>query len=518
MKKAFMILLLNITMSFAQDGFTLLTTVHGEKEGDAYSVVDAVGDVNGDGFDDFIVGGSSGEYVKLYFGGSPFDTLDCVRFVQGTWRRVSASGCGKGDLNGDGYNDFVINTTYFVDDHRVEIYYGGKDKKIYDNPDLVITNNGWYYGFSGRAINGDLNRDGYDDLIISAPSDDYDAHGRVYIYFGGKDMDTECDVFLEGKEPLDMFGRSVSIIGDTNGDGYDDLLIGASQELTGDRPGKAYLLYGGNDIGFNNSVEFVGTDSIKGDYGMFVSGLGDINGDGFKDFGIVSGNFVDIFSGKTLKKIFRITSIMQYWYPLNIIGGYDLNKDGYDDFIISYAHGEDQYAGGIALYLGSNKFDTVAALTLSGKTKNSYFGNNLAIGGDINNDGLPEIFVGENGELTQNGTIGTGTVYIYTYGKLNGIEESHISTLTDYIINQNYPNPFNPSTVISYSIPSAGYITLKVYDMLGRKVATLVDEYKQPGSYSYLFLTDNFQLSSGVYFYIITAGKYTQCRKMILLK
>ncbi len=500
MKTIHLILILFCVELYAQDGLTLLTTVHGEKAGDAFSFVDAIGDVNGDGFDDFIVGGSSGEYVKLYFGGSPFDTLDCLRFVKGTWRRVSASGCGKGDLNGDGYNDFVINTAYFVDDYRVEIYYGGKDKKIYDNPDLTITNNGWYYGFRGRAINGDLNGDGYDDLVISAPMDDYDAHGRVYIYYGDKEMDTECDVFLEGKEPFDMFGSSVSNVGDANGDGYDDLLIGAPQELAGGRPGKAYLLYGGNDIGFNNSVEFVGTDSIKGDYGMFVSGLGDINGDGFMDFGIASWDYVDIFLGKAdfdINKVF----LRYYGDEYVFIGGLnDINNDKYDDYVIT--------SSTLKVYLGKTIPDTIPRINPS------FWGRPVLSLGDINGDNKKEIAVGYS-----YGESPIGLVNIYMYDKLNSIKDTNNTNLIgDYKLTQNYPNPFNPSTVISYNIPSAGYVTLKIYDILGRKVATLVDEYKQPGSYSHLFLTKNFNLSSGVYFYIITAGKYTQSRKMILLK
>ncbi|MBI1938280.1 MAG: FG-GAP repeat protein, partial [Ignavibacteriales bacterium] len=258
MKKIFAILFLLCTQLFAQGELKLLTTIHGEKEGDEFSDVDAIGDINGDGFDDFIVGKKNrGSYLKLYFGASPFDTLNCIKFLEGTRKIVYASGCGKGDLNGDGYNDFVINTLYDVNDYRVEIYYGGKDKKIYDNPDLIITNNGWYYSFGARSINGDLNNDGYDDLVITAPNDDFDARGRVYIYLGGKEMDDICDVFLEGKEEFDMFGASAEIIGDVNADGYDELLVGAPQDLK-DKGGKAYLFFGGDSIGFNQSIELIG--------------------------------------------------------------------------------------------------------------------------------------------------------------------------------------------------------------------------------------------------------------------
>jgi hypothetical protein len=85
-----------------------------------------------------------------------------------------------------------------------------------------------------------------------------------------------------------------------------------------------------------------------------------------------------------------------------------------------------------------------------------------------------------------------------------------------FSLRQNYPNPFNPSTTIAYQIPSAGRVMLSVYDLLGRVVATLVDERKDAGSYTVRF--DGRALSSGVYIYRLTAGQYIQTRKMVLTK
>lgn len=87
-------------------------------------------------------------------------------------------------------------------------------------------------------------------------------------------------------------------------------------------------------------------------------------------------------------------------------------------------------------------------------------------------------------------------------------------------LKQNYPNPFNPSTVISYQLPVSGDVTLKVYDVLGREVATLIDEYKEAGSYEVEFKSSvgNGQLANGVYFYQLKSGDYLETKKMILLK
>jgi len=85
-----------------------------------------------------------------------------------------------------------------------------------------------------------------------------------------------------------------------------------------------------------------------------------------------------------------------------------------------------------------------------------------------------------------------------------------------YQLFQNYPNPFNPVTNISYTIPQNGIVSIKVYDILGKEVSTLVNGYQNAGLYTLQFDASN--LSSGVYFYKLTAGDYSKVLKMILLK
>jgi len=92
------------------------------------------------------------------------------------------------------------------------------------------------------------------------------------------------------------------------------------------------------------------------------------------------------------------------------------------------------------------------------------------------------------------------------------------TVIEEYGLSQNYPNPFNPSTEISYQIPAKGFVTLKVYDILGNEVSTLVNEWQEQGSYSAQFTTSGKQLASGMYFYTLTAGKFTDTKKFILLK
>jgi len=86
----------------------------------------------------------------------------------------------------------------------------------------------------------------------------------------------------------------------------------------------------------------------------------------------------------------------------------------------------------------------------------------------------------------------------------------------NYALYQNYPNPFNPSTIIRYSIPKTCYVLLKVYNILGKEVATLVNQEKTTGNYEINFYANN--LSSGVYFYRIQAGNFTDTKKFVLLR
>ncbi len=126
--------------------------------------------------------------------------------------------------------------------------------------------------------------------------------------------------------------------------------------------------------------------------------------------------------------------------------------------------------------------------------------------------GVGETLIGSwGGYIKLVGAVIDGT----QYGKITSIADNKNSIFT-YHLEQNYPNPFNPTTNITYSIPQSGQVQLRVYDVLGNKITTLVNEQKPVGTYEVEFNANN--LSSGIYFYKIVSGNYTNIKKMILLR
>jgi hypothetical protein len=118
---------------------------------------------------------------------------------------------------------------------------------------------------------------------------------------------------------------------------------------------------------------------------------------------------------------------------------------------------------------------------------------------------------GWNGTIS--GNVGYDTV---TWCPITGIQQISTTVPKDYVLEQNYPNPFNPTTTIKFSIPKEGYVEMKLFDVTGREVATLVSDPFKAGTYEIDF--DGTKLSSGVYFYKVVVGDFTATKKMVLIK
>jgi len=103
-------------------------------------------------------------------------------------------------------------------------------------------------------------------------------------------------------------------------------------------------------------------------------------------------------------------------------------------------------------------------------------------------------------------------------GMITSVKQTSKEIPGEFELSQNYPNPFNPETTISYSITTPSNVSLKVYDVLGNEVATLVNQYQQAGSYNSKFSIGNYQLTSGIYFYTLKTAGFVQTKKMLLIK
>jgi hypothetical protein len=109
-----------------------------------------------------------------------------------------------------------------------------------------------------------------------------------------------------------------------------------------------------------------------------------------------------------------------------------------------------------------------------------------------------------------------GKLYHTTNGGIVGIDRARTKPVYQFSLSQNYPNPFNPLTTIKYSVSEKSFISLKVYDVLGKEIAVLISEVKSPSDYQAEFNAE--RLPSGIYFYKITSNGYSAAKKMVVLK
>lgn len=114
-----------------------------------------------------------------------------------------------------------------------------------------------------------------------------------------------------------------------------------------------------------------------------------------------------------------------------------------------------------------------------------------------------------------NADTGFGISDVGTISSITGIEDENIRTI-NFGLEQNYPNPFNPNTTISFSLAKSSFVTLEIFNSLGEKMATLVNKQKSMGFHEVKF--DASKLASGIYLYRIQAGKYSQFKKMLVVK
>jgi hypothetical protein len=253
--------------------------------------VASAGDVNGDGYADFVAGATDVQsfagraYVYLGSATGPASTPATTLTGLDAGGLFGASVASAGDVNGDGYADLVVGASGAQSSTGRAYVYLGSAAGLASTPSTSLTGPDGANGHFGQAVAnaGDVNGDGYTDLIVDAP-DAQTATGRAYLYLGSAaGLTSTPATVLTGPDGANgQFGRSLSGAGDVNGDGYADLVVGA--QWIQSNTGRAYVYLGGMlGLASAPTPSLAGPDGANGWFGASVASAGDVNGDGYAD-------------------------------------------------------------------------------------------------------------------------------------------------------------------------------------------------------------------------------------------
>ncbi len=485
----------------AGDGYLISGAAAGDYAGFSVSIA---GDINGDGIDDLIVGARNGDgggadsgqaYVIYGKAGGTRQNINLASLAvsDGFMIRGDSAGdllggsvSGAGDINGDGIGDLIVGAPGGDDggSNAGEAYviYGqtGTTRGLVDLTGVLPSEGFRIQGaavgdFAGYSVSdaGDVNGDGIGDLIIGASGGDdggSDA-GEAYVVYGktGSTRGTidltslsAADGFIiRGDTASDQAGVSVSAAGDINGDGIDDLIVGAHYGNDGGvSAGEAYVVYGksGSTRGTLDLTAPAATDGfvIRGDSagdraGRSVSGAGDVNGDGIDDLivgapygddgGVDSGEAYVIYGQSgTTRGLIDLTGVLPSegfriqgdnageltgW---SVASAGDINGDGLDDMLVGAiaADGGATDSGRVYVIFGKSgstrgtlDLSNLAAnqgFVLNGMGLSDFVGRSVSGGGDVNGDGIDDLIIGA--PYADNATTYSGSAYVI-YGNRN---------------------------------------------------------------------------------------------------
>mgnify|MGYP001420663215 CR=1 FL=1 len=423
-----------------------------------YSVSTA-GDVNGDGFSDVITGaglydnGQSDEGRAFVYHGSASGPSV---FANKTLERNQANasfGCSlstAGDVNGDGYSDVIVGALFYdngqTSEGRVFVYHGSANG-LSGSPNWTAESN-QAFAYFGNSVStaGDVNGDGYSDVIIGAEAYDNGQtdEGRVYVYHGSASgLSSSPNWTEESNQGGAFFAISVSTAGDVNGDGYSDVIVGSLNFTSGfAHEGKAFV-YHGSSSGLSNSANWSALgNQAQSNFGYSVSTAGDVNGDGYSDVIVGAYNYDNGQTDEGRAFVYHGSasglSMTSNWsaegdqtnafYGFSVSAAGDVNGDGYSDIIVGarlFSNGQTYEGRAFAYYGSSSGLSATSNWTAESDQESAFFGWSVSTAGDVNGDGYSDVIVGA--KWYSNGQTKEGRAYVYN-GSPSGLSSAPVWT------------------------------------------------------------------------------------------
>jgi hypothetical protein len=396
----------------------------------------AFADVNGDSYQDAIVGAPDYDYVfagsgkvVVYLGNSNGQFSTVAQTLGGTELSglFGFSVASAGDLNKDGNEDVIIGAPGEGVGGRAYVYLGsGSGLSATPSQTLDPGISGAHFGYSVAGA-GKVNNDLYADVIVGAYS--AGTGGRAYIYHGSAaGVNTTVAQTLTSGQAGANFGISVSGNIDINKDGYADVLVGADGYDGGQSAeGRLFAYYGSASGVSSSEAWYAESDQVNGYFGHSVTGLGDVNGDGYGDVAVGAWGYdngqsdegrVYLFYGpvtgpKASASLTLEANQASAYFGSAVGRAGDMNRDGYSDLVVGapgFTNVESAEGRAYIYYGSASGMNTIVAQTLESDQANAHMGVAVA-GGDFNRDGYSDLLIGA--DLYDSTQPDEGRAYLY---------------------------------------------------------------------------------------------------------